>query len=80
MEVNSSIVINIIVLILQVLISFTKYRKFGIVLVIASCIAFLVSKEEVIYDLALTQFMIYFVLLIVFEIKKSINNKKKGSI
>lgn len=78
MEVNSSIVINIIVLIVQVLISFTKYRKFGIVFVIISCIVFLLSKDEIIYNLALTQFIIYFVLIVVLEIKKCINNKKKN--
>ncbi len=78
MEADPSNVINIIVLIVQVLIAFTKFRKFGILLVIASCIAFLVSKDELVYDLALVQFIIYFVLLVVFEIKNSITKKKKN--
>ncbi len=77
MVINSNIIFFIIALLVQVLISFTKFRKFGILFVIISCIVFLILRDEMIYNLALTQFIIYFVLLVVFEIINHYMDKKK---
>lgn len=76
MEVNSWIILNIIVLIIQILISFTKFKNYGIVLIIITSICFLIFKQENLYNLALTQFIIFISLLIVNKLFLYSLNKK----
>ncbi len=77
MIVSSNMFFYLFALILQVVIAFTKYYKFGIIFVIVSCIAFLMMRDELTYNLALTQFIEYFILLVICEIKRNITRKKK---
>ncbi len=76
MEVNSWIILNIIVLIVQILVSFTKFKNYGMILIIITSICFLIFKQENLYNLALTQLIIYISLLIVNKLFLSSLNKK----
>lgn len=76
MEVNSWIILNIVVLIIQILVSFTKFKNYGMILIVITSICFLIFKQENFYNLALTQLIIFISLLIVNKLFLSSLNKK----
>lgn len=76
MELNSWIILNIIVLIVQILVSFTKFKNYGMILIIITSICFFIFKQENLYNLALTQLIIYISLLIVNKLFLFSLNKK----
>lgn len=78
MEVNSWIILNIVVLIVQILVSFTKFKNYGMILIIITSICFLIFKQENLYNLALTQFIIFMILFILNKLFLSSLNKKKN--
>lgn len=78
MEVSSIIILNILVLVLQFYISFTRFKNYGIILVLFSCIVFLLTKQDIYYDLALAQLLIFILLFAVDKLTKNLLNKKRN--
>lgn len=78
MEINSFIIINIIIILLQFFISLTKYRHLGLILIIISSIIFLIFKHENFYNLALTQSIIFILMFIIHKLFEISLNKKRN--
>ena len=66
-------------LLLELGVSFLKWKIVSFVPVIVSCIVFLITKEENFYILAFYQIIVAFVTIIAERIVKAIRYKKKNS-
>lgn len=78
MEINSWIIVNIIVLIIQVSVAFTKFKKYGLTLIVITSTCFLIFKRENLYNLALTQFTVFIALFITDKLLLGSLNKKRN--
>lgn len=79
MIIDKWIIINVIVLVLQFAISMTKFKNFGLLMIIVSCISFMISKEEQLYNLALFQFIIFFITFVISKLSEIVLKKKRNN-
>lgn len=78
MSVSSTIVINIIILLLQFLIGLTKFKTFGLILILISCAIFLTTNDDIFYDLAVTQLIVFFVMYVLNRLTSIVLSKRKN--
>ena len=79
MIIDKWIIINVIILVLQFGISMTKYKYLGLAMVIVSCVSFMISKEEQLYNLALFQFIIFFITFEISKLYEIVLKKKRNN-
>jgi len=79
MQISVIIILYVFGLLLELGVSFLKWKIISTIPVIVSCIVFLITKEENFYILAFYQFIVALVTIIVERIVKAIRYKKKKS-
>lgn len=79
MQISVIIILYVFGLLLELGVSFLKWKIVSTIPVIISCIVFLITKEENFYILAFYQIIVAFVTIIVERIVKAIRCKKKNS-
>ena len=79
MQISVIIIMYVVGLLLEIGVSFLKWKIVSTIPVIISCIVFLVTKEENFYILAFYQIIVAFVTIVVERIVKAIRHKKKNS-
>ena len=79
MIIDKWIIINVIILVLQFGISMTKYKYLFLAMVIVSCVSFMISKEEQLYNLALFQFIIFFITFVISKLSEIVLKKKRNN-
>ena len=60
MKISNDMLYLLFIMIAQLILLFTKYRKYSIVLILVSCIIFFITKLDAIYHFALMQIIIYY--------------------